>query len=125
MARQQKGLEPDVFTGSAAISACEKGKQPDKALGRPDDMQWKGLQPGVLTNSAAINAGEMGKQRQRPGTWLSICNAAISAGREEQAASQGLGAPSGPAAKRPGASHVPRQRSFQRMREGQAAAQGL
>ena len=38
VARQQKGLEPDVFTGSAAISACEKGKQPDKVWKLLEDM---------------------------------------------------------------------------------------
>ena len=47
-----------------AISACEKGKQPDKALELLEGMQ-KGLEPGTITRSAAISACEMGKQLDR------------------------------------------------------------
>ena len=32
---RQKGPEPNVITCNAAISACEKGKQPDKASELP------------------------------------------------------------------------------------------
>ena len=53
---QRKGLEPNMITYSAAISACEKGKQPDKALELLEDMQRKGLEPGMFTYSAAISA---------------------------------------------------------------------
>ena len=35
---QRKGLEPGMISYSAAISACEKGKQPDTALELLEDM---------------------------------------------------------------------------------------
>ena len=41
-----------------AISACEKGKQPDKALELLEDMQRRGLEPNTITYSAAISACE-------------------------------------------------------------------
>ena len=44
-----------MITYSAAISACKKGKQPDKALELLEDMQRKGLEPGMITYNAAIN----------------------------------------------------------------------
>ena len=73
------------------ISACEKGKQPDKALGLLEDMQRKGPEPGMIIYSAAISACEKGKQpdkalelledMQRNGLVHDIisCSAAISA----------------------------------------------
>ena len=39
---RQKGPEPNVITCNAAISACEKGKQPDKALELLEETQQKG-----------------------------------------------------------------------------------
>ena len=53
---QRKGQEPDMTTYSAAISACEKGKQPDKAFELPVRMQRKSLAPGIITYNAAISA---------------------------------------------------------------------
>ena len=50
---QRKGLAPGMITYSAAISACEKGKQLDKALEFPVVMQRKGLAPGMISYSAA------------------------------------------------------------------------
>ena len=39
----QKGWEPDLITYSAAISACEKVKQPNKAMELPRGCSGKGL----------------------------------------------------------------------------------
>ena len=51
-----------MITYSAAISACEKGKQPDKALELLEDMQQKGLRHDTIGYSAAISTYEKGKQ---------------------------------------------------------------
>ena len=57
---RQRGLEPDVITYSAAISACEKGSQWERALELLDEMRQRGLEPDVITYSAAISACEKG-----------------------------------------------------------------
>ena len=66
---QLEGLESDMITYRAVICACEKGKQPDKALELLEDMQWRGLETNVITYNV--------DQRMREG----------------HAAGQGLGAP--------------------------------
>ena len=50
---RQKGPEPNVITCNAAISACEKGKQPDKGLELLEETQGKGMEPGSITYNAA------------------------------------------------------------------------
>ena len=45
---RQKGLEPDVTTCSAAISACVKAKQSEKAFRLLEKTRQKGLQPNVF-----------------------------------------------------------------------------
>ena len=59
---QWKRPGPDVITYtaaySAAISACEKAKQPDKAMVPFVEMQLNGLVPDLFTYSAAISACE-------------------------------------------------------------------
>ena len=42
----------------AAISACEKAMQPDKALGLLEAMRRKDLEPDVIAYSAAIEQSE-------------------------------------------------------------------
>ena len=54
-----------MITYSAAISACEKGKQPDKALELLEGMQWSGLEPAMVTYCAAISACEKGEQSDK------------------------------------------------------------
>jgi pentatricopeptide repeat protein len=52
-----RGLDPNVFTYSAAISAaisaCEKGQQPERALELLAEMQGQGLKPDVITYFAS------------------------------------------------------------------------
>ena len=55
-----RGLEPNVITYSAAISACEKGRRPDAALDLLAEMKARGLAPNVITYNAAISACEKG-----------------------------------------------------------------
>merc|ERR1712226_1283361 len=56
MGMQRRGLQPDVITYSALISACEKACEPEKALELFVEMQRRGLQPDVITYSALISA---------------------------------------------------------------------
>ena len=62
---QLRGLVPDVITYSAAISACEKGQQPQHALQLLQEMQYKGIVPNVISYSEAISACEWGQQPQQ------------------------------------------------------------
>ena len=63
----RQGSETDTFSCSAAISACEKGKQPDKALERLVDMQLTGLEPDMITSNASVSACEKGEQPDKEG----------------------------------------------------------
>jgi len=49
-------VQADVTTYNAAISACEKGLQWQKALELLEQMETQVYQPNVITYSAAINA---------------------------------------------------------------------
>jgi len=62
---QRRGLEADVITFSAVISACEKGKQPEQALQLFEEMRRRVLEPDVITFSAVISAREKGKQPEQ------------------------------------------------------------
>ena len=54
-------MVPEVITFSALISACEKGKQPGRALELFEAMQRQGVVPDVITYNALINACDKGK----------------------------------------------------------------
>ena len=56
---------PNVITYSGVISACEKGKQPERALKLFEAMQRQGVVPNVITYNAVISACEKGKQPER------------------------------------------------------------
>ena len=45
---RQHGLEPDVITYSAAISACEKCQKCEKALELMAEMRQHGPDPNVI-----------------------------------------------------------------------------
>jgi pentatricopeptide repeat domain-containing protein 1 len=59
---ERQGVMPNVITYNALISACEKGKQPERALEVFEAMQRQGVVPGVITYSALISACGKGKQ---------------------------------------------------------------
>ena len=50
------GCEPDVYSFNAAISACEKGGQWERALSLLSEMPRCGIEPDVYSFSAAISA---------------------------------------------------------------------
>ena len=53
---QQRGLQHDVITYSAQISACGKGRMTARAWLLSDVVQQQGLWPIVITYSALISA---------------------------------------------------------------------
>ena len=57
---QRRCLLPNVITYSAAISACEKGQQPQQAMQLLNQMQHRGLLPDVIyTQTAAGGSGSI------------------------------------------------------------------
>ena len=48
-------MVPDVITYSTLISACEKGKQPQRAQEVFEAMQAQGEVPNIITYSALIS----------------------------------------------------------------------
>ena len=54
-----------AITYIAWSSACEKGKQPERALELFEAMKRKGLLPDVITYIALISACEKGKLPER------------------------------------------------------------
>ena len=60
-----RGVQPNEISYSAAISACEKGQQWERALGLLAQMEEHGVQPNVISYSAAISACEKGQQWER------------------------------------------------------------
>ena len=61
----RQGMVRDVIIYSALISACEKGKQPERALELFEAMKRQGVVPDVITYNALISACEKGKQPER------------------------------------------------------------
>ena len=55
-------LPPNEISYSAAISACEKGKQWEEALRLLQQTTCRALTPDKISYSAAISACEKGKQ---------------------------------------------------------------
>ena len=43
------GIDPDVISYNAAISACEKGKQCERALELLEEMKTSGIAPDVIS----------------------------------------------------------------------------
>ena len=59
---KNNGIEPDVISYSATISACEKGGQWEKALQLFQEMRTNGIEPNVISYGATISACEKGGQ---------------------------------------------------------------
>ena len=57
-----RGVAPDVISYSAAISACEKGGQWERALALLEQMAVRGVAPNVISYNAAIEALYAGQQ---------------------------------------------------------------
>lgn len=67
---RHRGVEPDVITYSAAILACEKGEQWERALSLLDEMQHGGIEPNEFSFDAAISACERSGQYDRADSLL-------------------------------------------------------
>jgi len=59
---QAKGVPASTVTRNAAISACGKGWQWQRALQLMEEMQAKGIPANTTTYNAAIRACEKGRQ---------------------------------------------------------------
>lgn len=59
---KRSGLNPDVYSYSAAISACEKDKQWEKALEIFEKMQIQNVNPDVVAFNSAITACSQGSR---------------------------------------------------------------
>ena len=70
--RQPHGLQANVITHNATISACEKGRQWERAVGLSEEMQSHGLQANVITYNATISACEKGRQWWRALGWCPV-----------------------------------------------------
>ena len=55
-------MVPRVTTYSALISACEKSKQPERALQLFEAMKRQGVVPDVITCNSLISTCVKGKQ---------------------------------------------------------------
>ena len=53
---RKQGIPTNVITHSATISACEKGRQWQRAVGLFEEMSKRGIQSNVITWSATTNA---------------------------------------------------------------------
>jgi len=56
------GLVPDIVTCNSAVSACEKGEQPERALEVFHGLRRQGVTPNAITYNALISAWVKGKQ---------------------------------------------------------------
>lgn len=59
---KKDGIQRTAIAYNAAISACEKGLNPSKALEIFEQMKAEGVKPTVITYSALISACEKGQQ---------------------------------------------------------------
>ena len=51
-----RGIEPNVISYNAAISACEKGSQWERALELLGEMRTRGVEPNVINYNTALRA---------------------------------------------------------------------
>ena len=62
-------MVPNVITYNALISACEKGKQPERALELFEALQQQGVLPNVITYGALAPEHEGKLLQGAPGLW--------------------------------------------------------
>jgi pentatricopeptide repeat protein len=62
---RERGIEPEVITYNAAMTACGKASQWERALELLSEMRERGLEPDMITYSVAISACEKGSQKER------------------------------------------------------------
>ena len=62
---RKHGLEPNIITYNAAISACENCKQDEKALELMADMRQHKLMPNIITYNAVISSCEKGQKYEK------------------------------------------------------------
>ena len=53
---QRQGINPDAISFNAAMAACLKGGEYERALALLDDMPGAGVRPDVVTFGTAITA---------------------------------------------------------------------
>ena len=70
-------LLPDVITYSAAISACEKGVQWQRALGLLEMMLRAELVPDTFSYGAVFTACEKGMQCRRTSLHAGRCDSGV------------------------------------------------
>ena len=58
-------MAPNVYTYSGAITACEKGRQWQRALELFEEMQQWSIWPDTITYGALVSACEKGHPWQR------------------------------------------------------------
>ena len=58
---QLQGLQPNVITYSAVVSACGKCRMPLRALQLFDEMQQQGFEPNLITYIAVSSACGKGR----------------------------------------------------------------
>ena len=64
-AQARYGVEPNIYTYTSAISACEKGRQCDLALELLAEMKGRAIEPNVISYNAAISACGVGRRPER------------------------------------------------------------
>ena len=83
---ERYGVKPNVITYNAAISACEKGRQWERALELLRDMEGKGVEPDVITYNAVIE----GIPESDIGIAIELCSEAMSKGFYQVWNAQGM-----------------------------------
>ena len=96
-----------MISYNAAISACEKGSQWEKALGLLQEMTSSGIKPNVISYNAAISACEKGSQwekalgllQEMPSSGIKPDRDQLQRGnqrlREREPVGEGFGSPAG------------------------------
>ena len=62
---RRQSVEPNVISYGVAISACEKGAQPEQGLELLREMQRQSVEPDVISYNAAMSACEKGARPEQ------------------------------------------------------------